>query len=189
MRKSLFSIAVLLSTAAPLAAQPVQNFGFEFRPIVGAYVPMGSQRHYFKDAAAFGAQAAWELNDYFHVVGTFGWANSETKYSLNKKDASLYQYDVGAEANLFYELASEWLWRPFIGLGGGGRTYDYAASAVESRSCTSGYGAAGTEFQRSVVAFRVEARSYYTCFESPMTGQKKTRNDGMFTFGIAYHVR
>ena len=188
MRKSLLALAVLTLTAAPLSAQRLDNWGLELRPFAGMYVPLTSQRYDFKDAATFGAQAAYELGDYVHVVGTFSWTDAQTKMGLSRNSVSLYSYDVGAEANLFYEVGSAWFWRPFLGAGGGGRTYNYEGS-VASRTCTAGYGAVGTEVQKSVVAFRVEARDYLNCFESPMTGKKTTRNDAMFTVGLAFHLR
>jgi hypothetical protein len=187
MRKSLFAVAALL-LAAPLPAQRIKNWGLEFRPYVGAYVPLTAHRRDFKDAATFGAQAGYELGDNFHVVGLFGWTDVETKIGLSENKVFLFSYDLGAEANVLYELGSSWLWRPFVGVGGGARTYDYQGT-VTSRTCTAGYAALGTELQRSYFAFRVEARDYLSCFESPMTSTKKTRNDGMFTFGVAYHIR
>lgn len=188
MRKSLLSLAMLALTAGALSAQRVENYGLELRPYVGAYVPLTSHRYDFRDAPTYGAQAAYELGDYLHVVGTFGWTDAKTRIGLSRDNVHLYSYDVGAEANLFYEIANGWFWRPFVGAGGGGRTYDYEGT-VASRTCAAGYGAIGTEMQRSVVAFRVEARDYLNCFESPMTGKKKTRNDAMFTLGIAFHLR
>jgi hypothetical protein len=188
MRKSLLALAVLTLTAAPLSAQRLENWGLEFRPFAGMYVPLTSHRYDFKDAPTFGAQAAYELGDNFHVVGTFGWTDVQTKIGLSRNNVYLYTYDVGAEGNLLYEVGQGWLWRPFVGMGGGGRTYNYEGS-VASRTCTAGYAAIGTEVQKSVVAYRIEARDYLNCFESPMTGKKKTRNDAMFTFGIALHLR
>jgi hypothetical protein len=188
MRKSLLTLAVLILTATPLAAQTVENWGLELRPYAGMYVPLTSHRYDFKDAATYGAQAAYELGDYFHVVGTFGWTDAQTKLGLSRNNVYLYSYDVGAEANMLYDLPANWLWRPFIGVGGGGRTYDYEGS-IASRTCTAGYAAIGTEMQRSVIAYRIEARDYLNCFESPITGKKKTRNDALFTFGIALHFR
>lgn len=188
MRKPAFSLALLALIASPLSAQRIDNWGLELRPFVGAYVPLTSHRNDFNDATTFGAQGAYELGDFFHVVGTFGWTDATTKIGLSKNRVMLYQYDAGIEANLFYELMNDWLWRPFLGVGGGGRTYDYERS-VASRTCTAGYGSIGTEVQRSVFALRVEARDYLNCFESPMTGVKRTRNDATFTIGIAFHLR
>ena len=188
MRKSLLSVAALILTASSLSAQRIANVGLEFRPYAGAYVPLSAHRSAFKDAPTYGAQAAFELGDFFHIVGTFGWTDVETKIGLSQNDVFIVQYDVGAEANLLYELSSSWLMRPFLGVGGGARTYDYAGW-VDSRTCSAGYASIGTELQRSVVAYRLEARDYLSCFESPMTGTKKTRNDATFSFGIALHVR
>lgn len=33
------------------------------------------------------------------------------------------------------------------------------------------------------------SRQYMSCFESPITGEKKTRTDALFSLGLAYHIR
>jgi hypothetical protein len=59
-----------------------------------------------------------------------------------------------------FEMGWGWYFRPFVGTGVGGRTYN----------CR-----------------RVEART--TCFESPITADKRTRNAIGLTVGLAYHLR
>jgi hypothetical protein len=55
---------------------------------------------------------------------------------------------------------------------------------VKTRTCSAGYGAVGTELEAGAVALRLEARDYLTCFESPVTGDNRTRND----LGLALRV-
>ena len=188
MRKSLLSAAVVILAAAPLAAQRISNHGLELRPYAGAYVPLTAHRREVKDAVTFGAQAAYELGDYFHVVWTFGWTDVETRLGLSENAAFIVQYDFGGEANLLYQVAKGWYWRPFVGAGGGGRTYDYSG-AVTSRSCLAGYGSLGGELQNGVFAIHLEARDYLTCFKAPISGARKTRNDALFTAAVALHLR
>jgi hypothetical protein len=60
---------------------------------------------------------------------------------------------------------------------------------LKDRTCGSGYGALGTEFQRDRLALRAEARDYVCCFKAPVTGVKsKTRNDVGLSLGFAYHL-
>ena len=172
------------------AQQQIDGFGLEVRPFIGAYVPFSAQRADFRTATTVGAQAAYEWGSFFHVVGTFGWTHGHNKFaSLSKDNTYIMHYDLGGELNLVLDLSDSWMMRPFMGIGGGGRSYDYGDASVATRSCTAGYGSVGTELQSGVVAFRVEARDYLNCFESPITGTKKTRNDGLFSVGLAYHFR
>ena len=189
--KQVTAAVLALALIAPIAsAQRSQPFGAELRPFVAAYVPMGVMRDDFRDALTVGGQAALELSDYWHLVGTIGWTYGKNRFSsLAKEKTYLIHYDVGAEANLLFELENDWMVKPFGGLGVGARSYDYQIQTIDNTICTSGYGAIGTELQRSVLALRVEARQYVSCFESPITGTKKTRADGMYAIGFAYHIR
>jgi hypothetical protein len=190
MRYTRYVLAGLLVIAPALGAQRIQAFGPEFRTLVGAYVPTGAQQDDFKSATMLGAQAAFELNDNFHVLGSLGWVHGHNKFNFGSTDNTyIWQYDVGAELNALYVLANHWTFRPFVGLGGGARTYDYRATQLENKTCTAGYGALGTELQHRFVALRLEARDYLTCYESPLTGKKNTRNDLGISAGFAFHIR
>lgn len=187
---ALLALASIASIASIASAQRIEPFGVELRPFAGAYVPMGAMRDDFKDAFTVGGQAALELSDYWHLVGSVGWTYGKNRFSsLAKEKTYLIHYDVGAEGNLLFELENDWLVKPFGGAGIGARQYDYGVETIDSKFCTSGYGSVGTELQRSVVSLRAEARQYVSCFESPITGQKKTRTDGLYAIGFAYHIR
>jgi hypothetical protein len=179
-----------LLAATSAAAQQPAAIRPEIRPFVGAYIPAGALRDDFKTATMLGVQSALELSDYMHIVGTVAWTHGHNKFASFSNDVTyIWQYDLGVELNLIQEVGSSWLFRPFLGAGGGGRTYDYKAKAIGTQTCTAGYGALGTELQRGSIALRLEGRDYLTCYESPMTATKKTRNDFGLAFGLAYHIR
>lgn len=185
-----FALAALLLASTAVSAQQPQRIRPEIRPFVAAYLPAGALRDEFKSATTLGAQAALEILPYMHVVGTVGWTHGHNKYVGFSDDATyIWQYDVGTEFNLTREWGTSWLVKPFVGIGAGGRTYDYQAPNVGTTTCAAGYSTLGSELQKGVVAFRAEARNYFTCFESPLTGKKNTRNDVALAFGLAYHVR
>jgi hypothetical protein len=185
-----FCLAAALVSATAVQAQEPAALRPEIRPFVGAYIPAGALRNDFKAATMLGAQAALEVSDYVHFLGTVAWTHGHNKFAGFSKDLTyIWQYDVGVELNLIQEVGSSWWFRPFVGVGGGGRTYDYRAEEVGTRTCTAGYAALGTEMQRRNIAFRLEGRDYLTCFESPMTAKKTTRNDFGLAFGLAYHIR
>jgi hypothetical protein len=191
MRHIPLTIAVLTAFALPAAAQrdPITS-GLEVRSFAGAYFPTGNQRDDFKPASTVGVQLAQEVTDHFHVLGSVGWTHGHNKFAAFNDDVTyVWNYDVGVEANALHWINDTWLFRPLVGVGFGGRTYDYQATNVGSSSCTVAYGNAGTEFQRGVVALRLDARDYVTCFKSPVTARKSTRNDMSLTFGLVYHIR
>lgn len=160
----------------------------ELRPFIGAYVPTGALRDVMKDAPTLGAQAALQMRPGLHLVGTFGWVPATNHYAVENDRVDIYQYNVGTEIARVRDMGSGWLFKPFLGAGVGGRTYNYAAPELSTRSCFAGYGALGSEFQIAGTALRVEARDYVSCFKSPQQdGGSATRNDLSFTAGIAFH--
>ncbi len=161
----------------------------EIRPFVGAYVPVGAMRRDFRDATTLGLQAAVERSRHLHFLGSASWTHGHNRYDRGSDRTDLWQYDVGLELNLYRPTAAGWVFRPFAGVGGGARTFDYRASGLPSYTCTSGYGSLGTELQTGAVALRLEARDYLSCFKSPVTGLHDTRSDLGLSLGVAYHRR
>jgi len=191
MRHIVLSLAALVGLALPAAAQrePI-TAGLEVRSFAGAYLPTGAQRDDFKTGATVGAQIAEELSDHFHILGSVGWTDGHNRFrSFNQDRTFIWHYDVGVEANAVQWLNDQWLFRPLVGIGFGGRTYDYRANDIGTYSCSSAYGSIGSEFQRGIVALRVDARDYITCFKSPVKSGSTTRNDVSLTFGLVYHLR
>ncbi|MDE3173444.1 MAG: outer membrane beta-barrel protein [Gemmatimonadota bacterium] len=194
MRYPALAVAALVAAASSARAQArfAPQPGPEFRPLVGAFVPTGKQADNFKSNVLVGGQLAFELSDYFHVVGEFSWTPSREKFNVQQVHrADIYQYDAGVEFNLLRRLNDEWYFRPFAGIGGGGRTYGYNWN-LPNRTNGVGYGTLGLEFQRGVYALRFEARDNVSRFEIPSTGAtpgaRMTVNDLHFAVGLAYHV-
>jgi hypothetical protein len=163
------------------------NAAFELRPYVGAYVPTGDQRDLLKDAVLVGAQASWRVIPQLAVTGTFGWAPSKDRVTAGDQTLDLYQYDLGAEARApsWYNTGS-WDFTPFVGLGVGGRTYNYRdLDNVDAKTNVAGYGALGGEVGFGRLGLRLEGRDYISRFE-PLTGNgdAKTRNDVTLAAGL-----
>jgi len=187
MRIMLVLPAVALCATTLSAQEPRRGPAAEIRPFAGAFIPLGAQRSDFKSATMVGAQAAVELNRHVHGVASVGWTHGHNKF-FTEDLTHIWQYDVGTEFNLVREIGNGWYFRPFTGTGAGGRTYNYRGVAARTTTCVAGYGTVGSELQHNVVAFRIEARDYLSCYKPP-TAEKRTRNDLGLTFGLAYHIR
>lgn len=184
-----FTIAALVVVTSSALGQDPDRIRPEFRPYVGMYVPTGNHRSDFTSATTVGMQGAVELSRNAHVLATVGWAHGHSKFSgFSEELTYIWNYDIGAELNAFYELDPTLFVRPFVGLGAGARTYDYKESRTTSSTCATGYGSLGSEVQGKMLAFRLETRGYLSCFESPITGKKQTRDDVVFSMGLALHI-
>jgi hypothetical protein len=180
--------ALVVSTAALPAQTPLLRP--EIRPYAGALIATGDQRDLFDNAPVYGLQGALEMNPNFHFVGTFGYAPMTSKYNVPNAAASAFLYDAGVEFDLVRPLVGDWQFKPFIGGGVGGRSYTFKANALQDRTCFSGYGTLGTEFQVSKIALRFEGRSNLFCYHSPLSaGGSHNRNDIGLSAGLAYHIR
>jgi hypothetical protein len=188
MRKGLFLLALLAGTSTAVAQIP-STPAVEIRPLAGAFLPTGEQRDLFKNAAMFGMRLAYELKPTLHLAGTFAWSPGQTKFVTFDNDVNVFQYDVGVELNAVYELNPNWQLKPLVGIGVGGRTYDYKAGALDANTCLAGYAALGSELQYRATALRLEARNYAFCYDDPIVNDSKTRNEVGLAFGVAYHIR
>jgi len=164
---------------ASLEAQDVRSSnGFELRPYVGAYIPTGTQRDLLKDAVIVGGQASYRLLPQLALTGTVGWAPSKDRVTPGDQTVDLWQYDLGAELR-----APSWqTWgtldfTPFVGLGGGGRTYHYRDLDVDQKTNVAGYGVVGGELGFGRFGLRLEARDYVSRFKPFDGGDSKSRND------------
>ena len=182
-------VAAALAVTPQLRAQHSTTIGaFELRPLVGAFVPTGSMRNDFRDALLVGMQGGFEFTSNVHLLLGGFWSRNDTHASvIGSKHAEIWQFDAGAEANLIKPMGRAWFFRPFVGGGAGVRSYNYTERDGANR-CLAGYASIGAEAQRFEGAFRFEARDNVTCYESPLTGVKKTRNDIGLMFGFVYHV-
>jgi hypothetical protein len=184
MRTSIVLLTMTFIGAAAVSAQSAP----EIRPFVGVSIPTGNQRDLFNDAPVFGLQGAVELKPSLHLVGTFGWVPGQTAYVATRDNVNILEYDVGVELGMVRELSSGWQFRPYLGVGGGARTYAYQASQLTDKTCAQGYGALGAEFQIRRASLRLEGRDNVFCFKSPVAGDdSKTRNDVRLATGFAYH--
>ena len=175
----------VLAIVNPLEAQSPVARDFEIRPYVGAYLPTGDQRDLLKDAILVGAQASYRVLPQLAVTGTLGWSPTEDRVGAGRT-LDLLQYDVGTELRApSWIQRTSWEFSPFVGLGVGGRTYDYRDLDVDAKTNVAGYGALGGEFGFGQFGIRIEGRDYVSRFK-PLTGtgEAKTRNDVAVAAGL-----
>jgi hypothetical protein len=179
---ALFAVAST-STIASAQQPPLQRW--ELRPFAGVFVPTGSHGNTLKAGATAGLQGAYNFNRYVSAVGTFAYSATEEETFLND-DVDVFQYDIGAEAGIDKQLTSSLTLRPFLGLGMGGRAYDYNDRQVESQYNVAGYGAGGAELRMGRYGWRIEVRDYVTGFKG-LSGEldsRRTRNDLSISSGF-----
>ena len=184
---ALFVLSGALVTTSANAQEPVtlRSNGFELRPYAGAYIPTGDQRDLLKDAVLVGGQASYRILPQLAITGTVGWSPSKDRITPGDETIDLWQYDLGAELR-----APSWRswgtldFTPFVGLGGGGRTYNYRDLDVDSKTNVAGYGVLGGELGFGRLGVRLEARDYVSRFKPFDGGDAKTRNDVTVATGV-----
>jgi len=179
----------LASSSGIAAAQEATRGRFELHPFMNAFVPTGSQSNSLKSGAGAGLQGAFAFNRYISAVGTFAWSSSEDKAAFLKNEVNVYQYDIGAEAGIDKQLTSSLTIRPFLGLGMGGRAYDYDDRNTESQYNVAGYGSGGAELMMGRFGWRFEVRDYVSGYKG-LNGEldsRQTRNDLSFSAGLTLH--
>ena len=189
MRYGTIAAAGLLIAMSAAQAQESKPVRLEVRPFAGRYLPTGTQGGEFKQAPTFGVQGALELSSNIHVLASVGWTDGETKNeTLALRGTQMLQSDLGIEANGVREIGTQYLLRPFAGIGAGARSYRYKEPGVANSTTPAGYLTLGSELQRSAVALRLELRGYVSRFNVPLNDETQFRNDMAFMFGLAYHI-
>ena len=106
---ALVVVTALSLTAVRLAAQ-APGSAIMFRPVVGAFLPTGTQRDMLKSAVLVGGQLGLEISQNFAVTGSFGWAPSKDRTLVTvatkafDQTLDVFQYDLGLEARLPIEV-------------------------------------------------------------------------------------
>ena len=185
---------------APRAPAAVYGRGLELRPFAGALLPTGAQRDLLQNAALVGAQLGWAVHPNVGLTGGFGWspikdrttAAAGTRFFTGRGETvDLFQYDVGVEGRLPLAAAAGWTATPYLGLGGGGRTYRYRdVDGVDGQTSPFGYGAVGVDLapRTGALGVRLEARDNVTAFRGLRGeyGDRTGRNDVQLGAGLTY---
>jgi hypothetical protein len=194
IQATLVVVTALSLTAARLAAQ-VPGSAIVFRPVVGAFLPTGTQRDMLKSAVLVGGQLGVEISQNFAVTGSFGWAPSKDRTLVSiattplDQTLDVFQYDLGLEARLPI-TAGLFEATPYAGAGAGGRSYNYRTLTAPSQTNVSGYGALGLDIVPlgSGIGLRLEARdniSKFTGLQGELTKGTR-RNDVAITTGLTW---
>jgi hypothetical protein len=184
------AITMIISSTHALAAQAPDTAAkrWELRFTSGALVPTGNQRNVLKDAQLSAAQVSWLVRPSVAVSGTFGWARSRDLTGVDTPKLDVFTSDIGVEVRGAERFADRAVtFRPFAGLGGGARSYNYRALDIDAAHNLAGYGTVGADVGLGRVGLRLEARNYVTGFK-PLagTGTSDTRNDFVLTAALSF---
>ena len=161
----------------------------ELRPYAGALIPTGTARAYLKNALLAGGQVSVRILPQLAATGTFGWSPNNDRSFVGAPTLDVYQYDVGLEGRgAGWFEGDSWYVTPFVGLGGGGRTYDYRNLDLRTTTDVAGYGAVGADVGYGRIGLRVAGRDYISQFH-PLNGVGPTTNHNDVALGAGLTVR
>jgi hypothetical protein len=182
------SFALIFTAAAGAAAQSSEpDRALQVRVTSGSFAPTGSQRDALESAHVTAAQISWLIRPSLAITGSFSWARSKDLTLNDTPRIDVFTTDLGVETRGSKLFANGPISiRPFAGLGGGMRSYDYRTLAMEGTHNLAGYGAIGAELGIGRVGVRLEARDYVSGFK-PLAGvgTADTRNDMVITAAVS----
>lgn len=168
------------STGSAAAQTPApESKPWELRITSGAFVPAGSQRNALKNAQVSAAQMSWVLRPSLAITGTFAWARSRDLEMATTPKLDVFTSDVGIEVRpVQWGAKGAMSVSPFVGLGGGARSYNYRKLDVDATHNVAGFAAVGSELGMGRVGVRLEVRDYTSGF-TPLIGggASHARND------------
>ena len=184
------AILLLLASTRPAAAQtpPQPPAAWEFYVSGGWLIPTGAQRASLKGADLTAVVVSYVPHPSFAITGTFEWARSHDLAIAGEPKLDVFICDVGAEARgTQRSMGGAWKVAPFVGIGGGARSYNIPQLPVDPTYNLAAYGSVGGEFIIHRVHLRLEIRDYVSTFK-PLAGSGKaaTRNDVVIMLGLRF---
>lgn len=185
------AIAITLSLAAAAGAQSLDKKpGFELIVPSGAVLPTGAQGDSIKRGNMTAAQVSYGLRPALVITGTLGWAR--TRPVAMHTDARLHMitYDMGAEFRMPRRTTDRPVnLKPFVGIGAGGRTYNYRHVDAATSHDLAAYVGAGAELGLGRVRLRLEARDYISGKGVAHAADSARKNDVAVMAGLRLGLR
>ena len=186
-----FGALSMFASTESLTAQTLEpgKSNIELRVSSGAFIGAGDQRNFLKDANATAAQVSWMIHPAIALTGTFAWARSRDLASVGAPKLDVFTSDVGFEVRAPVWFASHKVtFAPFVGTGGGVRSYNYRNLDVDATNNLAAYGSVGGEVGVGRVGVRIEARDYATGYK-PLTvaGKSELRNDVVIMAAVRFN--
>jgi hypothetical protein len=187
---SIGAFAMLFASTRPAEAQspPPPPVAWEFCVSGGWLMPSGAERASIKTADLTAVVVSYVPRPSFAITGTFEWARSHDLAVAGEPKLDVFICDVGAEARATERsLGGAWKVAPFVGIGGGARSYNIPKLHVDPTYNLAAYGSVGGEFAIHRVHLRFEVRDNVSSFK-PLAGGGKTatRNDVVIMLGLRF---
>ena len=175
------------SVALVPATLPAQasDVGIELRTFAAGFIPTGDARLEFRRGTSAGIGLGLKPARHWLAVFNGSWTSVINRYaSFTQHATTVWQYDAGVEVVPADPMGGGMQFRPFLGFGGGVRTYDYREVTAPTQSCWAGYGSIGGDVLAIRFGLRGELRQYVSCFKSPISGRTFTRTNLGVSLGL-----
>ena len=105
-----------------------------------------------------GAQGNYDFGRHLEVLASFDWTNPATKLVPSDTRTNVYQGDLGLELGGREGQREALGMRPFVDLGGGVRSYEYASSTLNSHTTGEGFAGLGRDVAVGRSSVRLAAK-------------------------------
>ena len=179
---------LIVSAQTSVAQTPAPDASpWEFRVSSGAFVPTGDQRNLIKDGQVSAAQLSWLVRPSIAITGTFAWARSRDLTIAETPKIDVFTSDVGVESRPVQWFANAPVsMSPFVGFGGGMRTYNPRTEGVGTTNAAIGYASVGGELGIGRVGVRLEVRDYISNARIA-AAQSDIRNDVVISAALRFN--
>lgn len=184
------TIVLTVSSYAHAQSSMPKKPGFELVMPTGTFSPTGPQGEDLERANLTAVQLSYGLRPDLVLTGTVGWAPTQAVGLGKDAKLDLFTYDVGAECRLPRRTSDRrFNFKPFTGVGIGGRTFNYRSVDVATTHNVAAYASAGGEIGLARVRVRLEVRDYMTWLDTPGSSESAHRNDIAVMAGLRLGMR
>lgn len=173
-----------MASSAQRASRDSSDAYLETQWNVGAYAPLGQQRHAVARAPYYEVAVLAVPIRKLAFVASAGWAPTRDRQDISHAPVDITDLHGGVELRPFAIARGDIVLRPFAGLGLGARSYYYSRDSINITSFA-GYASLGVAYQYAATGVRIAASDHVSGYK-PIAGrsQGSTRHEVIVTIGV-----
>jgi hypothetical protein len=155
---------------------------------LGAYTPLGQQRHAFAVAPYYELAVLAVPLRRLALVASGGWAPTHDRENALRTSVDVTDLQGGLEVRPFAIKRGASVLKPFVGLGLGARSYYYVRDSINITSLA-GYASLGLAYEYAATGFRMAASDHVSGYRNIADrSHGGTRHEVVVTIGLIARI-